>query len=117
MNGALDGERVVAMRSPSDRRSCILSALSSIWSFMYSGVVGIDGMVVLLCILSVARTKVGEVNAYTRGGLFCCSPHFLRSLSKYQVAYRKSEIEWACLFRVWSYGFECSRVVVKEWDV
>jgi hypothetical protein len=61
MNGALDGKRLVAIRRPSDKKSRMVSALSSIWSFMYSGVVGIGGMVPLLGILSVARRLVRSV--------------------------------------------------------
>jgi len=62
MNSALDGKRLIAtMRRSSCRKSCMISALSSIWSFMCSGVVDIGGMVMLLFIFNVARRLARSV--------------------------------------------------------
>ena len=54
-NGALVGKRLVAMRSPTSRRSWIVFALSSIYVFMLSDVVVDDGVIESVGVLSVER--------------------------------------------------------------
>ena len=52
-NGALVGKRLVAMRSPSSRRSWIVFALSIIRVFMLSDVVVDDGVLESVGVLSM----------------------------------------------------------------
>ena len=71
-SGALVGKRLVAMRSPSSRRSWIVFALSSIRVFVRSDIVVVDGAIESVRMLSVERRSVRSV--YTKEAVCFVAP-------------------------------------------